>query len=290
MVPGSYKMVASGGVKEQGGYKFQAFGAMQTPYVIPTDWAKGKWVDIAVLQIHGAGQPQGSAYEARLVLTETGYDVTTDPNLGIDLRDETPAIVGYGVQDIADAPHEAIENIGLDVVKIGPKDSRLTWTVDAPEGIRGYIVERQVDASSWDQLAELVSDGQYVHVYIDENAFDGIQQKQKVSYRVRVLADSEVMSEEKTIDFSAQKMIVEVYPNPAADKVQVIMTATKTNGEAYLEIYATDGKLVYRNAIVPGSVKEQIDLASANVDSGSYTVHLVSDGEILDVRSLHVMR
>jgi len=290
MVPGNYKMVASGGVKEHNGYRFQAFGAMQTPYVVPTDWVKGKWVDIAVLQIHGSAQPQGAAYEARLVLAEMGYDLTTDPNVGIDLHDETPAIVPYGEKDVEVAPHASIENIGLEVVKLGPKDSRLTWTVNAPEGIRGYIVERQVDVSGWEQLADVVSDGQYVHVYIDENAFDGIQQKQKVSYRVKVLAENIVMSEVKEVDFSAQKMITEVYPNPASDKVQVTMTATETPDEAYLELYSTDGKLVYRHAILPGSVKEQIDLATANVDSGSFTVHLVSAGEILDVRSLHVMR
>jgi len=263
---------------------------MQTPYVIPTDWAKGKWVDIAVLQIHGAGQPQGSGYVARLVLAETGYDVTTDPNVGIDLVDETPVIVGYGVTDIENAPHASIENIGLEVAKLGPVDSRLTWVIDAPEGVRGYLVERQIGQSSWEQLAEVVSDGQYMHVYIDEDVYDGVEQKQSVSYRVKVLAESVVMSDVKTIDFSAQKLIVEVYPNPASDKVQVKMTATKTNGEAYLEMYATDGKLVYRLAILSGSVQEQIDLASANVDSGSYTVHLVSGGVILDVRALHVMR
>ena len=290
IVPGGYKMVASGGIREQGSYKFQAFGAMQTPYVIPVDWVKGKWVDIAVLQIHGAGQPQGSGYVARLALAETGYDVTTDPNVGIDLVDETPAIVGYAVTDIDNGPHASIENIGLDVAKLGPVDSRLTWVIDAPEGVRAYLVERQIGQSTWEQLAEVVSDGQYMHVYIDEDVYDGVEQKQSVSYRVKVLAASVVMSDVKTIDFSAQKLIVEVYPNPASDKVQVKMTATKTEGEAYLEMYATDGKLVYRHAILSGSVKEQIDLASANVDSGSYTVHLVSGGEILDVRALHVMR
>jgi hypothetical protein len=68
------------------------------------------------------------------------------------------------------------------------------------------------------------------------------------------------------------------------------MTPTETEGEAFLEIYGTDGRLVYRSKVQAGSVKEQIDLASANVDSGSYTVHLVSGGSILDARPLHVMR
>jgi hypothetical protein len=127
-------------------------------------------------------------------------------------------------------------------------------------------------------------------MYVDEGAYDGIKQQQTVSYRVRVLADQEKLSEVKAIDFDSQKMIVEVYPNPASDKVQVTMTATETDGDAYLEIYATDGKLVYRNALLPGSVKEQIDLASSNIESGSYTVHLTEGAKILDSRPLHVMR
>jgi hypothetical protein len=289
MVPGGYKMKASGGVRQHDGYSFQAFGAMQTPYTMPNHWETGKWVDIAVLKIVGEGQ-RGPKYIARLELIETGFDVTTDPNVGIDLVDETPALVGYAVTDVDNKPQEAMNLIELEVVKYGPNNSHLTWTVTTPEDVRGYVVERKIGEGSWERLADLISEGQFVHMYVDEGAYDGINQKQTVSYRVRVLADQEKLSQIKSIDFDSQKMIIEVYPNPASDKVQVTMTATETDGDAYLEIYATDGKLVFRNALLPGSVKEQIDLASANVESGSYTVHLVAEGEILDLRPLHVMR
>ena len=289
VVPGGYKMKASGGVRQHDGYRFQAFGAMQTPYTMPSNWETGKWVDIVVLKIAGEGQ-HGPKYNARLELVEMGFDVTTDPNVGIDLVDDTPAIVGYAVTDVDSKPQEAMDMIELEVVKYGPKNSHLTWTVATPEDIRGYVVERKVGEANWEQLAQLISEGQYVHMYVDEGAYDGVRQKQTVSYRVRVLADQEMLSEIKAVDFDAQKMIIEVYPNPASDKVQVTMTATETDGDAYLEIYATDGKLVYRDELLPGSVKEQIDLASSNIESGSYTVHLVANGEILDLRPLHVMR
>lgn len=289
VVPGGYKMKASDGVRQHNGYRFQAFGAMQTPYLMPTNWETGKWTDIVVLKIVGQGQ-HGPKYNARLELVETGFDVTCDPNVGIDLVDETPSIVGYAVTDIDNKPQQAQDLIELEVVKFGPKNSHLTWTVATPEDIRGYVVERQVGEENWTQLAELISEGQFVHMYVDEGAYDGIKQKQTVSYRVRVLADQEQMSEIRAVDFDSQKMIIEVFPNPASDKVQVTMTATETDGDTFLEIYATDGKLVYRNALLPGSVKEQIDLASSNVESGSYTVHLVANGEVLDLRPLHVMR
>jgi hypothetical protein len=181
--------------------------------------------------------------------------------------------------------------IELEVVKFGPKNGHLTWAIASPDGVKGYVVERKLGEGDWGTLADLKSDGQYVNVYVDENAYDGVKQNETVSYRVRMLTTrGEMLSAIENIGFSAQKMFLEVYPNPASDKVQVTMTPTKTNGQAYLEVYGTDGRLVHRVELLPGSVKEQIDLASANVDSGSYTVHLVSDGEILDVRSLHVMR
>lgn len=289
VVPGPYKMVASGGVKELDGYRFQAFGAMQTPFTIPTDWESDKWTDVVVLKIKGEGQ-RGPKYTARLQLAEPGFDVTTGPNIGINLTDEEPGIVGYAVSDIDVKPDPAIDRVELEVVKFGPKQSHLTWAVENPDGIKAYIVERKIGEGHWEQLSELVSEGQFVHMYVDENAYDGIKQKETVSYRIKVLADQERLSEIKAVDFDAQKMIVEVFPNPASDKVQVTMTPTETDGDAYLEIYSTDGKLVYRNKMLPGSVKEQIDLASSNVDSGSYTVHLVAQGRILDARPLHVMR
>jgi hypothetical protein len=148
-----------------------------------------------------------------------------------------------------------------------------------------------IGESTWEQLATLKADGQFINVYVDKNAYDDVLQKQTISYRIRVNKHiGEGLSEIKQIDFSSQKMFIELYPNPATDKVQVTMTPTETNGTAYLEIYSTDGRLVYRNALDSGAIKEQIDLASANVNSGSYTIHLVSEGEILDVRPLHVMR
>lgn len=287
VVPGGYMMKASGSVLEQDGYSFQAFGAMQTPYAMPVNWETGKWVDVVALKI--AGEGQHGSYVARLELAEADFHVTTGPNVGIDLVDETPHIVGYGIADVAVTPGSADE-IDLKVVKYGPKYSHLTWAVESPDGIRGYLVERKIGEATWETLAELISEGQYVHMYVDEDAYDGVKKTQTVSYRVKVLADQERMSAIRTLDFDAQKMFVEVYPNPASDKVQITMTATETDGDAYLEIYSTDGKLVYRNALLPGSVKEQIDLASANVESGSYTVHLVDNGEILDVHPLHVMR
>jgi hypothetical protein len=68
------------------------------------------------------------------------------------------------------------------------------------------------------------------------------------------------------------------------------MTATVTDNDAFLEVYGRDGRLVYRHAIESGSVREQIDLAKANIESGSYTVHLVTGDQILDAQPLHVMR
>jgi hypothetical protein len=281
-------MIASGGILLQNGYRFQAFGSMQTPYAMPVNWETGKWVDIVALKIDGERQ-KGPKYVARLQLAETDFHATTGPNVGIDLVDETPHIVGYGIADVAVAPGSAYD-IDLEVVKYGPKHSHLTWAIEIPDGIQNYVVERNI-GEVWEQLSILKSDGQYVHVYIDENAYDGVKQKQTISYRIRVNAEQGGrMSDIKDVEFSAQKMFVEVYPNPASENVVVTMTATETDGNAFLEIYSTDGKLVSRNALMPGAVKEQIDLVSANVNGGIYTLHLVSDGGILDVRSLLVMR
>jgi sRNA-binding regulator protein Hfq len=127
---------------------------------------------------------------------------------------------------------------------------------------------------------------------VDENVYDGVKREEEVAYRVRVLTSggNEQLSVERMLDFNAHKMIVQVYPNPATDKVGVDMTATVTDNDAFLEVYGRDGRLVYRHAIESGSVREQIDLAKANIESGSYTVHLVTGDQILDAQPLHVMR
>ncbi len=290
VVPGPYKMVASGGVKDHNGYHFQAFGGMQTPYLMPVDWKKDAWVDVCVLKVHEFGQHAPKPGQ-RFALTETGFDVTTDPNVGIDLVDETPKIVPYQVSDIGIAPYTPLEKVELDVTKYGPRHSHLTWTVDAPDDVRGYVVERRIGEGQWEELAILQSEGQYVNVFVDENAYDGVSLKERIEYQVRVVTnEGEKMSDVKGVDFNSQKMITEVFPNPASDKVSIEMTPTETAGDAYLEMYDTEGKLVYRNQILPSSVKEEIDLNAFNANGGSYTVHLVSGGKILDAHPLHVMR
>jgi hypothetical protein len=291
VIPGSYKMTASGSVKEHQGYKFQAFGAMSTPYSMPVDWKKDAWVDIVVLKVHGtkAWNPKNGS---RFSLAETGFDVTTNPNVGIDLVDDAPKIVGYQVTDGVIAPYAVLEKVEFDVKKYGPRHAHLSWGIEDPEIVSGYIVERKIGETEWQELAHLASEGQFVHVYVDENVYDGVKREEEVAYRVRVLTSggNEQLSVERMLDFNAHKMIVQVYPNPATDKVGVDMTATVTDNDAFLEVYGRDGRLVYRHAIESGSVREQIDLAKANIESGSYTVHLVTGDQILDAQPLHVMR
>lgn len=287
---GSYQMKYSDGVRDHKGYRFQAFGAMQTPYLMPVDWKKEAWVDLVVFKVHGtrAVTPKPNGFE----LAETGFHVTTDPNIGIDLVDETPKIVGYAHPDVAVNPNGVLmPNLDLDVTRYGPRHAHLTWSIDNPDVVRSFVVERRLNDEEWNSLAILGSEGQFVHVYVDEDVYDGVTRHESVFYRVRVHTDAgERMSVERGLDFSSQKMITEVFPNPATDKLFVEMTPTITDGKAYLELYGRDGRLVYRSEILPGSVKEQINLAASNIESGSYTVHLLSDGEILDAHPLHVMR
>lgn len=169
--------------------------------------------------------------------------------------------------------------------------SHLSWSVRTPDEIHQFIIERMIGDTNWEQVSTLQADGQYVHVYVDENAYENLVQRQTISYRVRAIQVSdELMSDTKHITFDSQKRILDVYPNPASDIVQVTMTETETEATTYLEIYSTDGKLTYRNALQQGVLKEEIDLAAANIQSGSYTVHLISGREILDVRPLHIIR
>ncbi len=289
VVPGPYRIAASGGVLEQGGYHFQAFGALATPYLLPADWKTGVWVDIVQLKVHAQRQHAPDPI-GRFALAEPGFHPTTDPNIGIDLIDATPRIVNpHGAVGVN--RYEEPQKVELDADKYGSRQVQLIWTVTAVDGVHGYVVERRSGADPWEDLAILPAEGQSVCRYLDENAVDGESRKQHLDYRVRVVMDEEEnVSDVKGVDFDAQKMITVVFPNPASDRVFVEMSPAEIEGHAYLEMYRTDGKLVYRNRIVPSSTKEEIDLKSFTANGGSYTIHLVSKGKILDARPLFVMR
>ena len=75
--------------------------------------------------------------------------------------------------------------------------------------------------------------------------------------------------------FVSEVFNVNVYPNPAANHVQVEVTGDM-NQECQVEIYDGLGRLLYRDQVMPG-VSESIDLS--NMPHGQMYIRVIDQGE-----------
>jgi hypothetical protein len=85
----NYNIKKSDVEKQKGVYEYQAFYADFIPFKFPQNWQPNVWVEIMSI-----GNSQTGTGTGTFEIAEPGFDITTDPNFGVDLVDKTPVING----------------------------------------------------------------------------------------------------------------------------------------------------------------------------------------------------
>lgn len=81
----NYNITKSGGENEQNGQSFQALYANNTPFQFPNNWTVNEWATVATITYTGS---------CDFAIAPTGFYNTTDPNIGVNLEDYEPTVVG----------------------------------------------------------------------------------------------------------------------------------------------------------------------------------------------------
>ncbi|MDX1479921.1 MAG: T9SS type A sorting domain-containing protein [Saprospiraceae bacterium] len=271
-----YGITKSGTVEEHRGFYYQAFGAMGTPRSAPFDWESDQWVDIAVLDVQG-GAHWGFYFQKQLGLARTGYHMTTEPNVGFQLVDETPRVLNYDfsyhLKDFDAQPHEA-------------QSAVINWNAEEHELLDHYIVERSIDGKSWHQVGYVDRDERNPYYeYLDTN-LEGV--RNGVFYRLRI-EDKFGGFTYSDRDFVPFKVSVEIYPNPSVDGLHITIDKTGIVKPDQLVIYDVQGRLIYRQDIPAESYQEYIDYSKTGLEGGAYILEMRKDDEVFWNEKFEIM-
>lgn len=271
-----YGIIKSGTVQEHEGFYFQAFGAMGTPRKFPVDWEVGEWTDVAVLDVDG-GQHWGFYFRKQLGIAMHGYHITTNPNIGFELVDQTPRIQNYDF------------NYNLKDFDAQPAESQtavVSWNAEEHELLDHYVVERSLDGDEWHSVGLVLRDESNPdYQYIDKD-LQGV--RNGVYYRLRI-EDKFGGFTFSDKDFVPFQVSVQIFPNPSVDGLNVAIDRKGIVKPDQLVIYDVQGRLIYKQEVPANSWQEYIDYSKAGVEGGAYILELRKDDEIYWTEKFEVM-
>jgi len=169
---GSYFVTKSGGETVSGAYEFQSYYAGSTPFTFPANWVQDEWVTVMSVTVSG-----GTGSDL-IEICPTSFDVTTDPNLNIDLADYLPVINGDAVMPVELASFTATAK-GATVT--------LAWTTASEINTRSFEIE-QSSGGAWKPVATVDAAGSSnapkEYTYVDKVTFAA---NGAVSYRLKMV-------------------------------------------------------------------------------------------------------
>lgn len=172
----AYNIKKSDVRKQKNSFSYQAFYADQTPFNFPAAWALNNWVEIMSIANSKTGQGIGE-----FVIAENGFDVTTNPNIGINLTDYTPLIVGSALGVVLPVRLTSFRAAATPQCEVN-----LNWQTTGETNASYYSVERSTDNIFFTEIGRVKAAGNSTLV-IAYSLSDNSAPAGKLFYRLRVV-------------------------------------------------------------------------------------------------------
>ena len=133
--PGNRYNITKSGVRTvKDSFNFQAFYANNTPYQLPEDWTQNTWIEILSISNTLNSTDTGS-----FEICETNFDITTNPNIGINLTDYTPLVNGEA--------NGVVLPVNLLSFTVAPVNNaiQLSWITASEINSKGFEMQRSAD-------------------------------------------------------------------------------------------------------------------------------------------------
>ncbi len=162
----------------------------------------------------------------------------------------------------------------LDAVAKSGTEVELNWTVAEKATTKQYVIEYSNDGVNWSQLGALQSkknQGESSYLYVHRNA------ESKNYYRVAQVDydESKTYSQVKTVIRSDNnEMKMSIWPNPAAESVQVETNDIQWDANSRMLVYDQWGRQVKAMPLQKGT--NRIDIKA--LPTGTYVVRLEEPG------------
>lgn len=172
----TYNIKKSDVKKTKNGFDYQAFFLDNTPYSFPANWTLNDWVEIMSIANTRTGQGVGD-----FAIAENGFDITTNPNIGVNLVDYTPQIIASATGVVL-----PVKLTSFNAVATGQCDVNIRWQTAQEMNAVYYSVERSDDNISFKEVGRVKAAGtsstSQSYSFIDNSAPSG-----KLFYRLRVV-------------------------------------------------------------------------------------------------------
>lgn len=182
--------------------------------------------------------------------------------------------------------------------KFGERSSLLQWSTASEINSSHFVVQRSTNKVYWTTLGSVDASGnsQIIKNYefVDENVYNGIDNKLTVYYRLQ-LVDIDGLTKNSSIESvvfsklgltSVREFLV--YPNPSSDGVQVEWQTEPIDQPTSLEVYDVTGKLVFTQDVAENSNQEYVDFGLANIKSGMYLLLAKSGDRAIEHKQIVV--
>ncbi|MCC9134962.1 T9SS type A sorting domain-containing protein [Pontibacter silvestris] len=155
----------------------------------------------------------------------------------------------------------------------------LQWETASEENNKEFIVERSADAKMFESIGTVKGNGttnQLIkYSFTDKNLLSGI-----VYYRLKQIDYDGAYEYSKVIAVSSQgithKQQLQVYPNPATTKLNVIITS-KVTGPATVQLFDLQGKLVSSKDIELKEGVNELEQSLQSLSTGIYILRLIGE-------------
>lgn len=238
------------------------------------------------------GGNSGQAYWYLLVNSDQRSDTEGLPFYG-------PGVSNYNsgdfyVESLTQLPVTLGDFVAL---KEGERSSKLNWYSVNESNSSEFLIERSTDKINWQRIGNVAAAGNSTTVnhytYTDINVYNGRDTKLTVYYRLKMVDRDESfgLSKIQSVNFansSFASLSYIMYPNPATEGVYIEWDQSTTGQPTLIEMFDASGKVVSSQKVAENSNKEYINFADNGVTSGMYSVRLLQNDTVLDVRQIIV--
>jgi hypothetical protein len=268
---GFYNIEKSGIEELKDGFKYQAFYANNTPFNLPSDWSLNEWVQIMLIPNSLEGDGVGT-----FEIAELGFDLTTDPNIGINLEDFSPSINGS-----ATGVSLPVEILNF-TVKSKDNKAFLNWETNIEINSDYFEVQKSRDRTNWTKIGTVAAQGSSnslsFYNYTDENILANNNSLEHMYYRLNMvdLDGSFQFSPIRSVRITDYTLTeISIYPNPTQGELIIDITSP-VRQNVIIQILDLNGRFIQEQELK--SSKNTIDIN--HLHKGNYIVKYTDNQQV----------
>jgi len=258
----SFNMKKAGQKNTKGTYNYQAFYSDPIGFNFPAPWTAATWVEIMSISFTQSGSIAGI-----FQICEPGFDVTTNPNFGVNFTDFTPNISGN--------PIEAPLPVNISKFEADGRDSfiQLSWITETELNNKGFEIQRsQKEGSEFNTIGWVDGHGNtsmpVTYTFQDKKVSPGV----KYYYRLKQvdLDNKETFTIIKWAELqSSGNALFRISPNPVDKTLQVFFQSSTISGPITWKIFTPSGtKVIEMNVTV--NAGSRFDIPVSQLANGQY--------------------